>query len=620
LTAQVTITTDASAPVVALRVNRVFSASARDLPVYQREVDLRRWAGKLVRIDVDGVMRHRGFGSAPVGRLACRAQLLSADGATPLEFASWQLGPGSGLHPRRLGPVVFDAPSAGKREAPFVFAGTGTLWHVLRVPPAARLRISITPLPDTLIEGPPRPHLAGSEREVGRPAIPPRQVTRRPDVFIYLMDALRPDHLGCFGYPRGTSPFIDTFVREAALYDEAFAAETWTRPSVATILTGLYGSVHGAVHETDALAQWPVLLPEMLRSQGYTTRCISANGNVVSELGFNQGYDEFFFSDRAPASWIAQLVAPRLAAQDPAKPIFIYLHTVETHGPLTPGPDALRRFDRGLKGRYGGASASLDRIRVLHPQLTKTDIGHLIDLYDASVFEADEGFRQFIGVLKKAGRYDDSLIILLSDHGEAFAEHDTFGHGWDLSRETMHVMLAVKYPASRYAGARVHERVSLVDVVPTVLSEVELRPTLPYPLVGESLAPDRVEKNRRVYAETSMWEANNLDLVAVIDEDGYKRVIDASVPPRETASKQSIGLWDTNLDPGEQADLSAKLPVRAAYDEQLIATWLVDQYRLRTRSATGPTPKIQLSDELKRTLKDLGYLKGGGPPAPGEDH
>jgi arylsulfatase A-like enzyme len=619
LTAQVTVTTDTSASVVALRVHRLFSASARDLPVYEPEVDLRRWAGKLVRIDVDGVMRHRGFGSAPVGRLACRAEIVSADGATPLEFASWQFGAASGLHPRHLGPVVFDATSGGEEEAPFVFAGTGTLWRVLRVPPAARLRISMRPLPDARIHGRPRPHLGQTQSAASAPALPPPEVARKPDVFIYLVDALRPDHLGCFGYPRGTSPFIDAFAREAAVYDEAFAAGTWTRSSVATILTGLLGSAHGAVHETDALAQWPVLLPEILRTDGYTTRCISANGNVTSELGFDQGYDEFIFSDRAPASWISQLVARRFATQDPAKPVFMYLHTVETHGPLTPGPDALRRFDRGLKGRYGGASASLDKIRVLHPQLTKTDIGHLIDLYDASVFEADEGFRQFIGVLKKAGRYDDSLIILLSDHGEAFAEHDTFGHGWDLSRETVRVMLAVKYPANRYAGARLRERVSLVDVVPTVLSEVGLRPALPYPLVGRSLAPDRVERNRRVHAETSMWEANNLDLVAVIDEDGYKRVIDASVPPRETASKQSIGLWDTNLDPGEQTDLSAKLPVRAAYDEQLIASWLVDQYRVRTRSATGPTPKIHLSDVLKRTLKDLGYLKGGGRPASGEE-
>ncbi|MFB3882584.1 MAG: sulfatase [Armatimonadota bacterium] len=618
LTAQVTISTDGSSPVVAMRLRRLFSAEGRELPVYRAEVDLTRWAGKLVRIDVNGRMLHRGLGAAPTGRLACRAEIVGADGTIPLEFPSWQFGGAIGLHPRRLGPVVFDAPSKGERESPFVFAGTGTLWHVLRVAPSARLRISMTPLPDSMMEGLPRAHVATPERAAGRPALPPRLGTRKPDVFIYLVDALRPDHLGCFGYPRGTSPFIDAFVREAALYEQAFAAGTWTRSSVATILTGLCGAAHGAVHETDALAEWPVLLPEVLRGQGYTTRCISANGNVTAELGFDQGYDEFIFSDRAPASWISQLVERRLAAQDPRKPVFMYLHTVETHGPLTPGPEPVRRFDRGLKGRYGGTSASLDKISVLHPKLTEADIGHLVDLYDASVFEADQGFRQFISALKKTGRYENSLIILLSDHGEAFSEHDTFGHGWDLTRETMHVMLAVKCPAGRYAGTRVRDRVSLVDVAPTVFYETGLRPGLLYPLEGRPLAPDRMEKGRRIYAETSMWEANNLDLVAVIDEDGCKRVIDASVPPRETASKQTIGLWDTNRDPNEQADLSAKLPVRAAYGEQLIASWLLDQYRVRTRSATGPTPKIQLSDELRRTLKDLGYLRGGGASPAGE--
>jgi arylsulfatase A-like enzyme len=272
----------------------------------------------------------------------------------------------------------------------------------------------------------------------------------------------------------------------------------------------------------------------------------------------------------------------------------------------------MRRFDRGLKGRYQGSSASLDKISVLQPRLTETDIGHLVDLYDARTFEADQGFGQFIQALKQAGRYDSSLIILLSDHGEAFAEHDTFGHGWSLNRETMHVVLAVKYPESRHAGRRVRQRVSLVDVAPTVLEQVGLRPDLPYPLPGRSLTPERLAESRRIYGETSMWEANNLDLVAVIDEDGYKRVIDASVPPRETATKQSVGLWDTRSDPGEHDDLSARLPVRAAYDEQLIAGWLLEQRAWRERVAAPPAPKVKLSAELERKLRNLGYLKGGG--------
>jgi arylsulfatase A-like enzyme len=404
-------------------------------------------------------------------------------------------------------------------------------------------------------------------------------------------------------------------VRDAALYEEAFAAGTWTRSSVATILTGLYSCVHGAVHETDALAQWPVLLPEMLRGAGYTTRCINANGNIAALFGFDRGYQEFLFVDRLPASAAVAAAARRLAGQDPAKPVFMYLHTVEPHGPLRPRPDSLRRFDRGLKGRYGGGAAVAGEINVLRPDLTATDVGRLVDLYDARVFEADQAFGQFLAALKKSGRYQHSLIFLLSDHGEAFDEHDTFGHGHDLSRETMRVVLAVKYPDGRYAGSRVPARVSLVDLVPTVLSQAGLPPDLPYPLPGRSLAPDRLDEGRRVYAETSMWEANNLDLVAVIDEDGYKRVIDASALPRETASKQSVGLWDTHADPEEQRDLTAQLPVRAAYDEQLIASWLLKQHASRQRSTSAPPPKAKLSAELERKLRDLGYLRGGGAPA-----
>jgi hypothetical protein len=100
----------------------------------------------------------------------------------------------------------------------------------------------------------------------------------------------------------------------------------------------------------------------------------------------------------------------------------------------------------------------------------------------------------------------------------------------------------------------------------------------------------------------------------VIDEDGYKRVIDASVPPRETATKRSIGLWDTRVDPEEHNDLSASMPVRAAYDEQLIAGWLLGQRAWRERVAAPPAPKVKLSAELQRKLKNLGYLKGGGAP------
>jgi len=242
-------------------------------------------------------------------------------------------------------------------------------------------------------------------------------------------------------------------------------------------------------------------------------------------------------------------------------------------------------------------------------------VEHLIDLYDAEVYEADQGVAEFLRILKRAGRYENSLIVLVSDHGEAFTEHDTMGHGWELNEEDMHVPLIVKYPEGRQSGVRVKERVSLVDLVPTILAEVGVRPRPGYRLAGRDIStaatgPGR-EPGRCVYGETSYWDSNDLDLVGVIDEDGYKRVIDLSVPPRENATEKSLGLWDTGNDRTEKVDLIEKMPVRAAYDEQLIAHWLVEQRAWREESAAGPSPKIELSDELRRQLQGMGYMRGG---------
>ncbi len=603
----VTVATDGAAPVIVYRGSAAFSADAKSRPQLLADLDLGHWSGKLVLVDISGAVHRRFMGSSSIGYAACEAKLVTSEGELPFDFVSWQQGGELGLHIRQLGPVVWRTGRSGRA----VFAQKGTLWRALRVPPSGRLKLRIGPLLNAEVEARPRPAAVTKEPPSppsagGQPPAEPR-----PDVFIYLIDACRPDHLGCYGYDRPTSPNIDRFAREATLYQNANAASTWTRPSVATILTGLYACVHGAMHETDALAQWPELLPELLRSAGYRTCCITANGNVTGELGFNQGYDEFSFINEAPAAMIDRMVARRLAAQPAAEPVFMYLHTVETHGPWNPSADAFRRFDRGFKGRYKGSTASLDKISVLRPDLTRDDLGQLVDLYDARVYEADQGYGQFVDTLKRAGRYDNALIILVSDHGEAFGEHDTFGHGWALNRETMHVLLAVKYPHCREAGVVATRPVSLIDIVPTVLRETGAAPPS-YRLPGRSLSPRGLEPDRRLYAEVSEWAANNLDLVAAIDEDGYKRVIDTSVLPRETAPKKSIGLWDTGSDPDERTDLTGKLPVRAAYDEQLLAGWLLDQLGSRRRAGgSTPSPRVKMSEELKRKLQNLGYLKGG---------
>jgi arylsulfatase A-like enzyme len=333
-------------------------------------------------------------------------------------------------------------------------------------------------------------------------------------------------------------------------------------------------------------------------------------------MGFDQGWDDLAYR-QAPAGWVNAMAERALAQEDPDRPVFLYLHTVEPHGPYTPRPENLRRFDRGFKGRCDGSQEALDALDVLYPDLSEEDVQHLLDRYDADVYEADQGFAGFLEVLRNAGRYEDSLILLVSDHGEAFCEHDTFGHGWELNQEDMHILFAVRFPQNRHGGVRVAERASLIDIMPTILSEVGVRPELPYELPGRRLeqlvklaAP---RPSRRIYAETCYWDSNDLDLVCVIDEDGFKRVVDVSVPPQETATKKSLGLWDTRADPREETDLAEELPVRAAYDEILIARWMWEQRHWRERSAVAPAPKVDITDAVRQQLGALGYV-GGGPP------
>ncbi len=448
-----------------------------------------------------------------------------------------------------------------------------------------------------------------------RPPNPARAA--RPDVFIYLIDALRPDHLGCYGYPRGTSPNIDAFAREATRYQQALTPVTWTRPSVASMLSGMYPMVHGAIHDTDGLAEWPLLLPEILHQAGYATGCYTTNLQVGEAFGFDQGYDEFVLRHFAGARWVNSQAARFLAKFGRHRPAFLFLHTIEPHDPYAARAESRELFDRGYPGSCDGSAEGLNAAGRVNPDLSADDIAHLIDLYDAEIYDADRAFGEFLQMLKRSGRFEDALLILTADHGEAFAEHDTLSHGRSLNVEEMQVPLIVRFPGGRHSGMEVAERVSLLDVLPTVLAEAGVRPRLDYALAGRELPPlaRRPPEPEPFYAELSQFGGNEIDLAAVIDEDGFKRTVDLSAPPRETAAGKSLGLWDTRRDPREKVDMSADLPARAAHGEQLIARWLVEKKRRRETAAAGPLPKVELSETMRQQLRDLGYLGGRSSPA-----
>lgn len=578
----------------------------------EREIDLGQWEGRLVRLDVSGSLGARGPLPFQRGEIACCAELRGPDGAQLLEFVGWENHGSAPLHFGRVGCPTLAASGGG--DVPFVFSESGSLWHVLRVPAGSALHIALKPVSageakkakPFLGVGGFQPARSSESRET--------EGERRPDVFIYLIDALRADHLGCYGYWRETSPEIDSFAAGATLYERAQTASTWTRPSVGALLSGLYPSVHGAASMTEAmLDEWPVLLPEILHERGYATYAVVTNTTIGEKIGFNQGYDGFQCELWGSAGWVNARVGEDLARQPREQPVFVYVHTMEPHLPYTPGPESLTLFDRGFgRGKAEPWEARYPTGRI-NPRLSADDVEHLVDVYDADVYEADQGFTAFLDLLRRAGRLDNALIVLLADHGEAFGEHRTLGHACTLNKEELHVPLIIRYPNGRFRGVRVSQRVSLIDVLPTILAVLAIEPKLDYALVGHNLAPPALASgaasSRCLHFEVSRILGDRLDLVGVIDEDGYKRVLDTSRPTRRLATKQAIGLWDTDDDVAEQVDLSSANPVRAAYGEQLIATWLQEQREWRGALAREPAPAVEMTDEMREELRALGYME-----------
>ncbi|MGB5661450.1 MAG: sulfatase, partial [Thermoanaerobaculia bacterium] len=162
----------------------------------------------------------------------------------------------------------------------------------------------------------------------------------RPNIVVYLVDTLRADHLGCYGYSRDTSPNIDDFANEAHLFERAQAQSPWTRASVASILTGLWPTAHGAEDDPHALSDKVVTLAELLQKAGYQTAAVVANGNTTEATGFAQGFETFLYGNgsnrHAQSGAINASALEWLKQRDLTAPFFLYLHTVDPHSPYKP--------------------------------------------------------------------------------------------------------------------------------------------------------------------------------------------------------------------------------------------------------------------------------------------
>jgi arylsulfatase A-like enzyme len=354
-----------------------------------------------------------------------------------------------------------------------------------------------------------------------------------PSILLVSLDTLRADRLGVLGNHRGLTPNLDAFAKDAVVFEQAWSQSDITSMSHASLFTSRYPSELGMVGPTFHLGRHAPTLADVLGVYGYDTAAFTAGGHMSRGSGLDRGFTVFEPTRELGSFWhtvprAVEWLDERASAGGADKPFFLLVHTYDVHEPyLDPAPYGLAWADPAYTGPAADALDALVGTNLVfdhtwfraegmlglleergHPRIWDADahaalaalasrpelepvpfgdadFAHVRNVYDGAAAYADAYFGRLVADLRARGRYDDTIIVVFSDHGEALGEDGRFGHGDSLADWELHVPLLLKVPGG--TGRHVDAPVALLDVMPTLLELAGATP--PAGLAGQSLVP-----------------------------------------------------------------------------------------------------------------------------------
>jgi len=402
----------------------------------------------------------------------------------------------------------------------------------------------------------------------------------RPNVILITLDTVRADRMGFLGSKKGLTPNLDALARQGIVFENAYSQAPITPVSHATILTGTYPQFHGIRNFGDRLPASVPFMPDVLHAQGYRTGAFVGSIILDPKNGFASGFERGF--DLYDAGFHRQKTGEKREAsmqrrgevtlghvlgwlgKNKQGPFFIWFHLWDAHDPYDP-PEPFR-------SRHPGAP------------------------YDGGVAYVDATVGKLLDYLRKQGLYDNALIAVTADHGEALGDHGEKTHSIFLYNSTIHVPLLVKLPGNRSAGQRVSATVSLVDIVPTVLEALQ---TTPPPevegisllnLIGNSSAAGRPAVSVGDHSERSF---------------GWSSLTSLRTGPQLYIRAPRPELYDLAADPAAKDNLySSNRPAAARFDAQL------DNFLKRVSAGAPSSQTGGLDEKSMQKLSSLGYVAG----------
>lgn len=439
-----------------------------------------------------------------------------------------------------------------------------------------------------------------------------------PNVIVVLVDAMRADRLGPYGFvERRTTPNLDAFAAKSVVFERAISQDGWTVPSVASLFTGVYPQTHGVlsfidpkVHleeyaegvepvMMDAMSMDHETLAERFAAAGFATAAILKSDVINAGRGFEQGFEHFEFLSKKPKDRLdsgAQMTDATIRWLDGRngddQPFFLYLHYMDPHTSyIAPEPFYSKystEYDSELDGNHGPIVAFNEPGS---PEPTADDIGKLLALYDAEIEYWDTHFGRLMEHIESSGLSDDTIVVVTADHGEAFWEHDMFEHR-GIFQENILVPMIFRVPGVE--PARIGEWVQMIDIGPTVadLAGVEKGPHW----VGLSHA-DAILSDAplEVQSVSSEWANERM----LITPDGLKILL----------GHGEARLYDLAADPGEEENLATSRLEDFTRLKELLDERFQKARELKQRFE--PTGPAELSPDQIEALQELGYLQGG---------
>jgi arylsulfatase A-like enzyme len=432
-------------------------------------------------------------------------------------------------------------------------------------------------------------------------------------VILIVVDAMRPDRLGAYGFKRATSPQLDRLADDGVILTNYFVNGNWTRPTTASILTGELPSEHGVQQQRSRLPAEALTFPSVLQGAGIPTGAVVGNGNAGSAFGLDRGFD--YYADTVKhwkglpnAQEVVDLAVP-FVEKNKTRPFFLMLFMVDPHDPYHAPGEFETMFVE---------DPSVKLLRTPHWELGKyspATVKRMLATYDGAVRYTDTVLGKFFDQLRAMGVYDKATIMVTSDHGEAFGEHGVFLHSHHLYDEIIRAPMIIRAPGMGRRGGYNHYLFDSTDLAPTIVARFGVTPPNQWrgvDLVEHLRKPGLNKTDRATISEFNHFGIrrrairtyrHKLIFQEPADREEFAATVGKpSLLPSVSFTREVIRYFDLMADPREQRALSQPPPGAQGLLKTL------------KKGAAGKTrgPELKTKDldaETVRDLKTMGYIR-----------